>query len=63
VETNHGYFRYRWERMERGTVATEGWSFGWLDEAGTICRVVTFEGLVPGQPDGRSWSHHVGRKR
>ena len=32
----------------------EGWSFGCLDEAGAICRVVAFEGLVPGQLDGRS---------
>ncbi len=54
VESHHGYVRYRWERMERGTVAMEDWSFGRLDEAGTIRRVVTFEGLVPGQPDGRS---------
>ncbi len=54
VDIHHGYFRYCWERIERGTVAMEGWSFGWLDEAGAICRVVTFEGLVPGQPDGRS---------
>jgi hypothetical protein len=54
VEIHHGYFRYGWERVERGSVAMEGWSFGWLDEAGAICQIVTFEGLVPGQPDGRS---------
>ena len=35
----------RWERVERGTVAMEGWSFGWLDEAGAICRVVTLRGI------------------
>jgi hypothetical protein len=54
VDLHHGYFRYTWERMERGATAMEGWSFGSLDETGAICRVVTFEGLVPGQPDSRS---------
>jgi hypothetical protein len=54
VDLNHGYFRYSWERVERGATVMEGWSFGWLDEGGAICRVVTFDGLVPGQPNGRS---------
>ncbi len=54
VDLHHGYFRFSWERVERGATAMEGWSFGCLDEAGAICRVVTFEGLVPGQPEGRS---------
>jgi len=53
VDLHHGYFRYSWERVERGTTAMAGWSFGRLDETGAICRVVTFEGLVPGLPDGR----------
>jgi hypothetical protein len=34
--------------------AAEGWSFGSLDADGSIFRVVTFEGLVPGPPGGRS---------
>ncbi len=54
VDLHHGYFRYSWERVERGATVMEGWSFGRLDESGAICRVVTFDGLVPGQPDGRS---------
>ncbi len=54
VDIHHGYFRYSWERDERGSTAAEGWSFGWLDEAGAIGQVVTFEGLVPGEPEGRS---------
>jgi hypothetical protein len=54
VDLHHGYFRYTWERMERGIVAMEGWSFGCLDEVGSISRVVAFEGLVPGRPDSRS---------
>ena len=54
IDLHHGYFRFTWERVERGATVMEGWSFGCLDEAGAICRVVTFEGLVPGQPDGRS---------
>ena len=54
VDAHHGYFRFSWERSERGTVAMQGWSFGSVDERGAICRIVTFEGLVPGQPGGRS---------
>jgi hypothetical protein len=54
IDLHHGYFRFTWERVERGATAMAGWSFGSLDEDGAICRVVTFEGLVPGQPDGRS---------
>jgi hypothetical protein len=54
VDLHHGYFRYTWERVERDATAMEGWSFGWLDQAGSICRVVAFEGLVPGIPEGRS---------
>jgi hypothetical protein len=54
VDLHHGYFRFSWERIERGATVMEGWSFGSLDEAGAICRVVTFEGLVPGQLEDRS---------
>jgi hypothetical protein len=54
VDLHHGYFRYAWERVEHGATVLEGWSFGHLDDTGAIRRVVTFEGLVPGQPEGRS---------
>jgi hypothetical protein len=54
VDLHHGYFRFSWERVERGLTVMEGWSFGSLDETGAICRVVTFEGLVPGASAGRS---------
>jgi hypothetical protein len=54
VELHHGYFRFSWERVERGATVMDGWGFGNLDDTGAICRIVTFEGLVPGQPDGRS---------
>jgi hypothetical protein len=54
VEVHHGYFRSSWARVERGVTAAEGWSFRSLDAEGSISRVVTFEGLVPGPPDGRS---------
>lgn len=54
VDIHHGYFRYAWERVERGATVLEGWSFGCLDEVGAISRVVAFEGLVPGQLDGQS---------
>lgn len=50
VDLHHGYFRFTWQRMERGVTAMEGWSFGSLDETGAIVRVVAFEGLVPGHP-------------
>jgi hypothetical protein len=49
LEVHHGYFRYTWERVERGVVAMEGWSFGSVDGSGAIDRVVAFEGLVPGE--------------
>ena len=51
IDLHHGYFRYTWQRVERGASAMEGWSFGSLDETGAIERVVTFEGLVPGVLD------------
>jgi hypothetical protein len=51
IDLHHGYFRYTWQRVERGATAMEGWSFGSLDETGAIARVVTFEGLVPGVLD------------
>ena len=54
IDLHHGYFRFTWERVERGAAVMEGWSFGCLDEAGAICRVVTFEGLVPAASEGRS---------
>jgi hypothetical protein len=48
VETHHGYYRFSWQRVERGAVAMEGWAFGQVDEAGLIGRLVTFDGMVPG---------------
>lgn len=54
IDLHHGYFRFTWERVERGATAMAGWSFGSLDDGGAIRRVVSFEGLVPGQPDSRS---------
>ena len=54
LEMHHGYFRYTWERLEAGVVAMEGWSFGSVDERGAIDRIVAFEGLVPGGPEGSS---------
>ena len=54
LEMHHGYFRYTWERVERGVVAMEGWGFGSVDESGAIDRVVAFEDLVPGGTEGSS---------
>ena len=50
VDGHHGYFRFSWERLERGEVVMSGWIFGSLDETGAIDRFVVFEGLDPGPP-------------
>jgi hypothetical protein len=47
VDAHHGYFRYSWQRTERGVVAMEGWSFGHLNGEGQIRRIVAFEDLTP----------------
>lgn len=52
VDQHHGYFRFRWERVERGAVVMSGWAFGSLDESGAIDRIVAFEGLEPERPEG-----------
>jgi hypothetical protein len=51
VDQHHGYFRFTWERVERGAVAMSGWCFGSVDESGALRRVVAFEGLAPGRRD------------
>ena len=57
VDSHHHYFRFSWERVERGAVVMSGWIFGSLDESGAIDRFVAFEGLEPGQSEDR----HEGR--
>ena len=52
VDTHHHYFRFTWERVERGTVVMSGWIFGSLDEAEAIDRIVAFEGLSPEESEG-----------
>jgi len=52
VDSHHHYFRFSWERVERGTAVMSGWIFGSLDESGTIDRIVAFEGLEPGPSEG-----------
>jgi hypothetical protein len=47
VDMHHAHFRYAWERLERGTAVTRGWSFGWVDAAGRISRIVSFNDPVP----------------
>lgn len=47
VDSHHHYFRFSWERVERGAVVMSGWIFGSLDESGAIDRIVVFEGLEP----------------
>lgn len=53
VDCHHHYFRFSWERVERGAVVVSGWIFGSLDESGAIDRIVAFEGLEPGSQAGR----------
>jgi len=53
VDCHHHYFRFSWERVERGTVVMSGWIFGSLDESGAIDRFVAFEGLEPGTSEGQ----------
>lgn len=52
LDQHHGYFRFTWERVERSAVVMSGWAFGSLDETGAIDRIVAFEGLDPGDPEG-----------
>jgi hypothetical protein len=52
VDCHHHYFRFSWERVERGTVVVSGWIFGSLDESGAIDRIVAFEGLEHGESEG-----------
>ena len=53
VDSHHHYFRFTWERVERGTIVMSGWIFGSLDESEAIDRIVAFEGLEPGQSEGQ----------
>jgi hypothetical protein len=57
VDCHHHYFRFSWDRVERGAVVMSGWIFGSLDESGAIDRFVAFEGLEPGQSEDQ----HEGR--
>jgi hypothetical protein len=52
VDQHHGYVRFTWERVERGSVVMSGWIFGSLDESGAIDRIVAFEGLELGPSEG-----------
>jgi hypothetical protein len=47
VDTHHAHFRFAWERLEQGKAVTWGWSFGWVDAAGRISRIVSFNDPVP----------------
>lgn len=49
VDVHHAQFRYAWEREEGGQITMEGWSFGWMNAEGKISRIVSFDGLIPGQ--------------
>ncbi len=53
VDSHHHYFRFSWERVERGAVVMSGWIFGSLDESEAIDRIVAFEGLEPGQSENQ----------
>jgi hypothetical protein len=48
VDVHHAHFRYAWARSEAGHVVMEGWSFGWMNDAGLISQIVSFDGLLTG---------------
>lgn len=52
VDSHHHYFRFTWERVERGAVVMSGWIFGSLDQSEAIDRIVAFEGLDPAPSEG-----------
>jgi hypothetical protein len=55
VDLHHAFFRYTWQRMENGSMAMEGTSFGSVNADGLIDRIVSFEGLLPDRlPGARS---------
>jgi hypothetical protein len=47
IDMHHAHFRFAWERLELGKIASSGWSFGWVDAAGKISRIVSFNDPVP----------------
>jgi hypothetical protein len=47
VDVHHAHFRYAWRRSDGEATITEGWSFGWMDAAGKVARIVAFDGLMP----------------
>jgi hypothetical protein len=49
VDVHHEQFRYAWERKEGEAIVMQGWSFGSMDHEGKISRIVSFDGLIPGQ--------------
>jgi hypothetical protein len=49
VDLHHNYFRYAWRREQDGRITMEGWSFGWVNPDGKLQRIVSFDGLFPGQ--------------
>jgi hypothetical protein len=67
VDQHHGYFRFTWDRVERGAVVMSGWIFGSLDESGAIDRIVAFEGLKSEYREGRKQAppvrHDAGEAR
>jgi hypothetical protein len=47
VDGHHGYFRFTWERLDRGAVAESGLNVVQLDGQGRIWRVISFPGAGP----------------
>jgi hypothetical protein len=47
VDVHHAHFRYAWKRTDSDGTTNEGWTFGWMDAAGKIARLVAFDGLMP----------------
>ncbi len=45
IDIHHAHFRYEWERRENGAMTMLGQSFGWMNDGGLICQIVSFDGL------------------
>ncbi len=47
IDMRHAHFRFAWERLELGKTASSGWCFGWVDTAGKLSRIVSFNDPIP----------------
>jgi hypothetical protein len=51
VDMHHAHFRFSWEGLEQGRVVRRGSAFGWVDAAGLLSRLVSFDDQLPAADD------------